>query len=132
MRHLADAAGLSDYFMIDSAGIQAFHAGEVPDARSIKTAKKRGVCLKDQTARALAQDDFENFDHIYAMDHGHFTHMRNKAPDVFAEKITLFLPGQDVPDPWYGNDAGFDKVYELIDKGAAAILAALRKEHNLP
>ncbi len=42
MRALVAAAGLAHRFELDSAGTSGWHAGELPDPRTIATAKRRG------------------------------------------------------------------------------------------
>ena len=37
-------------------------------------------------------------------------------------------PGGDVPDPYYGGDAGFEEVLTMVERTAAVIVAALREE----
>jgi len=32
-------------------------------------------------------------------------------------KVRLFLPGRDVPDPYYGGPEGFEQVLDLVEAG---------------
>ena len=34
-------------------------------------------------------------------------------------------PGGDVPDPYYGGDAGFEEVLAMVERTADALVAAL-------
>jgi protein-tyrosine phosphatase len=130
-RHLVAQAGLQDNFRIDSAGTTASHRGEPPDDRARRVASSRGVSLKGLKARAITAADFKDFDYIYAMDSGHFDHLTAMAPGDASAVIVMFIDGQDVPDPWYGAEKDFEDVFALIEKGAANVLAALRREHDL-
>src|SRR6195952_4589688 len=60
---------------LDSAGTGAYHIGEHPDERAIKTARKNGVDISQLCARQFHQSDFDEFDRIYAMDSSNFKDM---------------------------------------------------------
>ena len=107
---------------VDSAGTSAFHQGELPDPRSISTAKKNGIDITDQRSRPFTKDDFKNFDLIYAMDNSNRTNILNLANNLEEKaKVKLILneidpqSNADVPDPYYGGDNGFDHVYAMLD-----------------
>ncbi len=132
-RAKAAAAGLSDRVTVDSVGMHAYHVGEPPDERSCRVALQRGYDLRDLRARRIAPRDYEESDLILAMDRGHIRELRQAAPASAMGKISLFLsfwphaPVQDVPDPYYGDLGGFISTFELIDKGADALLAHLAR-----
>lgn len=117
---------------VDSAGIQGMHAGEAPDPRSQRAAKRRGYELGKLRARKLVAADFELFDALIAMDRGHLAHMKKLCPPEHAPKLHLFRDliaegvGLDVPDPYYGGDAGFEHVLDLCEDGVTAMLAAIK------
>ena len=58
--------------VVDSAGTGAWHAGNLPDKRSIKVAEKNGIDITDQRARQITKDDLQLFDVIYAMDQNNY------------------------------------------------------------
>jgi len=134
-RHLA-AAGLDGRFEVDSAGTGDWHAGEPPDKRARRAAARRGYDLERLRARALAQEDFDRFDLIVAMDRGHLNHLKVHAPPGARARLALFLDfletaeaaPRDVPDPYYGGVDGFELMLDLIEGGAAGLIAALRCE----
>lgn len=135
-RHLVMAAGLEKQFHIDSAGVDSYHVGEAPDKRAVKIARSNGVTLDEQRARGLKPEDFATFDYIYAMDGGHLFDMQQHAPDEAKNKIQLFMAAaglgeDDVPDPWYGTDADFEKVFNMVDEGARALLHKIKETHGL-
>ena len=39
-------------------------------------------------------------------------------------------PGGDVPDPYYGGDAGFEEVLEMVERTSAALVAALQRRSS--
>lgn len=135
-RHLAVQAGIAPLFHIDSAGTDSYHVGEAPDRRAIKIAAGHGVSLQGQRARALSRADFNDFNYLYAMDRGHLSALQSRAPAGHHGQIALFLsaaglPAQDVPDPWYGDEAGFEHVFALVHDASVSLLSAIRKAHGI-
>ena len=106
--------------------------GEPPDRRSQKAARARNVDIGDQRARRLRVEDFYEFDFILAMDRGHLGEISAAAPADARARVHLFLefaPGfgpRDVPDPYYGGPDGFEEVLDLVEAGAAGLLAHIR------
>lgn len=129
-RHHVIKAGLERRFRIDSAGTHGYHIGDPPDPRAIETALGRGVDMRGLRARKVDRGDFTGFHHIYAMDQGHYTALSRLKPAAPSGRLALFLPGGDVPDPYYGVLQGFEDVYELIDDGCARILGDLKAEYK--
>ncbi len=136
MRALVAAAGLAHRFELDSAGTSGWHAGELPDPRTIATAKRRGVALTHR-ARQLIAADIDRFDRLLAMD---ATHVRGIAPIVGnrgGDKIALLRafdpaapPGAEVDDPYYGGQRGFDEVYDQCVAACRGLLATVRAERG--
>jgi protein-tyrosine phosphatase len=135
MRSLVVAEGLEDEIEIDSAGTGAWHVGSEPDARATDTARGRGVALTG-TARQVRPADFEEFDLILAMDHSNLREVRQLAPDESSRaKVRLlreFDPASvdsddlDVPDPYYGGDDGFGRVFDLVLAACEGLLVEIR------
>ena len=67
MRHLVKQAGLGDRIAIDSAGTGDWHVGHARDRRSRAVGEARGIPLSG-AARQFVPDDFDDFDHVLAMD----------------------------------------------------------------
>ncbi|GMN09137.1 low molecular weight protein-tyrosine-phosphatase [Croceitalea sp. MTPC9] len=117
-----------DLVFVDSAGTGGFHIGNQPDERSIVVAKKYGLDISQQRCRKFSLSDFDKFDLIYVMDKSNYANVITKAKtDSDKEKVKLLLEEcnsgvQEVPDPYYGGDDGFEKVYKLIE-GACDIIA---------
>jgi protein-tyrosine phosphatase len=105
---------------VDSAGTSAWHAGELPDERSIAIASKFGIDITDQRSRKLTKQDIQYFDLILAMDTSNYNNIL-KLCDSEAEqnKVKLFLdysfPNEHraVPDPYF--EGGFENVYHMLD-----------------
>ncbi|GAA4774244.1 MULTISPECIES: low molecular weight protein-tyrosine-phosphatase [Flavobacterium] len=124
---------LSKEYIVDSAGTGGWHSGEQPDKRSILTAKNRGIDITHQKARKFQKSDFDNFDYIYVMDNQNFKDVVSLAENEnHKNKIQLILeeifPGErvDVPDPYYGGQDGFEKVYDMLDEACEIIAVKLK------
>ncbi len=122
-------------FLVDSAGTGAWHSGELPDKRSITIAKKYGIDLTNQRARQFTTADFEEFDYIYVMDESNYKNVIQLAKsDEEKQKVDLILnvdsttKNQEVPDPYYGGDDGFEQVYQLLDKACNKIADNLKSK----
>lgn len=107
---------------VDSAGTASYHIGEAPDIRTIKSARKHGLNISNLVGRQFQVSDFDYFDRIYVMDHSNLQNVLSLARnDEDKAKVDLILneikagSNQDVPDPYYGGDEGFDQVYRLLD-----------------
>jgi protein-tyrosine phosphatase len=115
--------------VVDSAGTNGIHVGETPHKLSQKVAKANGIDISQQTARNFLPKDFDDFDKIYVMAEDVMQEVKRIAGHKFnADKIDYFLnelhegKNEDVPDPWYGNEDGYVKVYDLINKTCDAII----------
>ena len=115
-------------FRVDSAGTAGYHIGRAPDIRSVEIAAQNGIDISNQKARKFIPDDFDRFDKIFAMDRSNLNHIRKiaKTPDDL-NKVSLLLENAEVPDPYYGNEEGFKKVYDLIDQACEELSDKLQK-----
>ncbi|WP_445712889.1 low molecular weight protein-tyrosine-phosphatase [Flavobacterium sp.] len=125
---------LSEDFIVDSAGTGGWHAGELPDKRSVATAKSKGLDITNQRARQFKKSDFDTFDHIFVMDNSNYKDVMALAPNEEAKsKVKLILneifPGEnvDVPDPYYGGQDGFENVYNMLDQACEEIARKLKR-----
>lgn len=116
-------------WVVESAGTNGFHVGEAPHKFSQKVAKKYGVDISKQISRQFFATDFDNFDKIYVMAKDVLDDVKKIAGNKFDEnKIDYFLnelnenTNENVPDPWYGNEDGYEIVYKLIDNTCDAII----------
>ena len=131
LRLVADDALGENRVHVDSAGTAAWHIGKAPDSRGQRAAMNRGVDITAQRARQISRDDFEHFDHILVMDRSNYSDVLSIAPVGTDHKVELFLSyaphhGDEVPDPYYGGDDGFDHVLDMIDDAAKEFVARLK------
>ena len=122
--------GMEDDFVIDSAGMGDWHAGQAPDHRAIAVARTNGLDISGQQARAITEEDFERFDLVLGMDRKNIRELREIAPDASRDRIHLFLDyagsgAKEVPDPYFGDAAGFAEVYRMIRVASEALAAKL-------
>lgn len=128
LRQRIAAHALSDRLSVDSAGLEGWHTGKPPDARSIRHARRRGYELSDLRARPLRAADFDAADWVLVMDHGHLQRaMRLCAPAQMSKlrllgEFSRLHPGVEVPDPYYGDAQGFEHVLDLIEDACDGLL----------
>lgn len=134
MQHLVTEAGLAHAITIESAGTGAYHVGELPDPRTLAAAARRGFSLTSR-ARAFTAADLDRFDLVIAMDSTNLRDLRRLAgarttpPIVLLRSFDPTAPaGAEVPDPWYGGDAGFEEVLDQCERACAGLLAGVRAE----
>jgi len=116
-------------FYIDSAGTGGWHIGELPDSRSIEVARVNRIDITDQSCRKFVYQDFHDFDLIYVMDKDNMADVLSLARnDQDRMKVSLILdelyPGKfkEVPDPYYGGENGFEKVFYMLDAACDQIV----------
>lgn len=122
-RHI-EQAGLSKKISVDSAGTHANQSGEKPDARAQAALARRGYDLGRIRSKRIAPAEFHKFDWVLAMDSDNLADLRKLCPPEHSAKLKLYLDFSDepsdasVPDPYYGNTSGFERVLDLCEAGA--------------
>ncbi|MEY4323624.1 MAG: Low molecular weight protein-tyrosine-phosphatase [Actinomycetota bacterium] len=128
MRAKAEAAGLD--FTVASAGTGGWHAGEPADHRAAAVLDQYGY-TSDHRAQQFKAEWFENYDIILVMDEdnrdGVLQHAKSDAHKNKVQLIRSFDSGAPkhavVPDPYYGNEDGFVKVLEMIERACDGYIA---------
>ncbi len=132
-RHMAEAAGVLDNLLIDSAGTHDYHVGKEPDPRAQEAARRRGYDLSDLRARQVFDRDFSEFDYILAMDKENLASLQRRCPPEHRHKVRLYLSfssrfaNEEVPDPYYGGRQGFDQVLDMVEDAARGLLDEIRR-----
>lgn len=123
---------LADRIQVDSAGTASYHLGRPPDPRAQAVARRRGIDLSGLRARRIEPNDFRRFDHLLAMDRRNHADLLAICPPGAEHRLSLFLAfapeakALDVPDPYLGGSADFERMLDLIELGARGLLAHLR------
>jgi protein-tyrosine phosphatase len=135
-RALVESEALGDRIATDSAGTIAYHVGEPPDRRARETATKRGIDLSDLRARKVVSEDFDRFDYLLAMDSDNYKELREICPPGFEGRLHMFMDfaaqraEQEVPDPYYGGVAGFDRVFDMVEEASHGLLDHILKQYG--
>ena len=131
LRHKLREAGLADQVEVASAGTGDWHVGKAPDTRSQAAAKLRGYDLSAQRARQVTRADFASYDLILAMDNSNLRHLKALQPAQGKAELDLFLrryqsPIDEVPDPYYDGEQGFEQVLDLIEHASDRLVIELK------
>lgn len=131
LRHKLQQAGLAERITVDSAGTSDWHVGKAPDTRTRLAAQRRGYDLATLRGRQVEAADFARFDLILAMDLSNLQQLEALRPagakgelDLFLRRYALAL--DEVPDPYYGGEDGFEQVLDLLEQAGDALLVELR------
>ncbi|MGO4999847.1 low molecular weight protein-tyrosine-phosphatase [Oceanisphaera sp. W20_SRM_FM3] len=130
LRQRAQRAGVA--LTVDSAGTYGGHAGATPDARSRAAGERRGYDFSGIHSRQVKASDFVAFDLILAADRSNLVDLQALCPAEHQYKIKLLLSfnndatqdaKQEIPDPYYGGEQGFEQVLDLIESACDGLLA---------
>jgi protein-tyrosine phosphatase len=116
---------------VDSAGTGDWHVGNPPDRRAIVTAARYGIDISGLRARQVTPEDFMAFDNVVALDRSNLANLRSIMPEQPRALLSLLLDhcegrfGQDVADPYFGRDEGFEVAWRDICAGVDGLLAEL-------
>lgn len=131
-RTLVARAGLAQSIAVDSAGTHDYQIGEPADPRAVVHARQRGYELPERRARQVETEDFGRFEWILAMDMANLTELEALRPHDYRGHLGLFLdfaPDSgmlEIPDPYHGTPRDFERVLDLAEQGAAALLEVVR------
>lgn len=127
------AAGLADLVELDSAGTHEYHLGRAPDLRTQRHAQRRGYDLSALRARKVGLPDFSRFDLVLAMDHDNLERLSALCPQANAQQLRLLMSfatrhdADEVPDPFYGEGDGFERVLDYVEDACEGIVDMLRQ-----
>ena len=124
---------LEKLFVVDSAGTGGWHVGNLADSRMRESALSRGIELTSRS-RKIEESDLYEFDHILVMDNDNLDAVKSLIKDhknPVKSKIKLILSFskksqlEEVPDPYYGVQNGFDTVIDLLDDAIDGLIDSL-------
>ena len=131
--NLIEKKGLTDRFFVDSAGTGSWHIGKKADSRMRIAAERRDLNILSR-ARQINKTDFEEFNYIIAMDNSNFRNIQDlknrTSSNNFAsiKKIQTFrsiFNEQEVPDPYFGGEDGFDHVLDILEDSVGGFLESI-------
>ncbi|MEV0317519.1 low molecular weight protein-tyrosine-phosphatase [Streptomyces sp. NPDC050658] len=132
-RARVDEAGLGGLVRVDSAGTDGWHEGDGADPRTVSVLEAAGY-ESDHLARRFEVSWFARLDLVIALDSGHLRTLRRLAPTpADADKVRLLrsydpaAADLDVPDPYYGDDDGFDTCLRMVEAASDGLLDAVRE-----
>ena len=137
LRSQVVVAGLAKQIHIDSAGTHDYHIGDAPDGRAQAAGTARGYDLSRLRGRQVGAHDFGEFDYILAMDMDNLSRLQARCPDQHAHKLGLFMEysknflEREVPDPYYGGGAGFERVLDMVEDAGKGLIEHLVRVKNL-
>lgn len=129
LRKKAEEAGIDVH--IESSGLGDWHVGSLADERTRNSASKRGFILASR-AKKFEENHFNEFDYILAADKKVLHQLHKFATAEQKAKITLMteyassFQGRDVPDPFYGGEAGFENVLDILEESCEGLLKQLK------
>lgn len=117
--------------VVDSAGTSDWHADQAPDERAQAVAKKNGVDIAHLRGRVVGANDFRDFGHIVALDSDNLANLKAMQPSdgkAVLSMLSDYIPGregEDIADPYYGHDDGFDVTWTEVTEAARGIVRVL-------
>ncbi len=137
LEHKARQLGLEDAIFADSCGTAAFNVGKPADPRARAAASAAGYDLSDQFARQIADDDYERFHYIIAMDRTNLINVEAWRPAHFEGEIKLLMDycehdgSSQIPDPYYQSAEHFGEIIGIMEQAIDGLLAHIRHQHSL-
>ena len=124
-------AGLAAKIKVESAGTHALVNGKSPDPRVLTVLARRNYKADKKKAKQLAYQDFEAFDLILAMDASNMAALLGLCPPQYHHKLEYlmkFAPTLgcfEIPDPYFGDLAGFERVLDLCEAAVAGVIRSV-------
>ena len=127
---LINDKGICNQFIVDSAGTGSWHVGKKADSRMRFAAKQRNINITSN-ARQIGEEDFCKFKYILVMDNSNFKNVIDLKNQVKGSDFAKILKMQnfssifnekEVPDPYFGGDAGFDHVLDILEDSVRGFL----------
>lgn len=132
-RELVKQRNLQERIIVDSCGTGDWHVGKPPHEGTRQVAKKYNISMSGIKARQVANEDFDNFDLLVAMDQSNLSDLKRMRGGSHANIICLREFDYDdrdlnVPDPYYGGPEGFEEVYQIVSRCCVELLDEIAKD----
>ena len=131
--NLLEKKGLTDDFIVDSAGTGGWHIGKRADSRMRHAAERRDINILSR-ARQISSADFDKFNYILAMDDSNFRNiqdLKNKKHSIDLASVKKMQDFRsvfnepEVPAPYFGGDEGFDYVLDILEDSVSGFLESI-------
>ncbi|MDN5726107.1 MAG: low molecular weight phosphotyrosine protein phosphatase [Propionibacteriales bacterium] len=117
-----------------SAGVSDEERGNPIDSRAQQVLSAHGCRTGDHAAHKITAAEAEGADLIVCADELHADRVRSLINN--SDHVRLLTdfdpdaePGSGVPDPWYGEDSGFDATWDAIAAAMPGIIDRARSAH---
>lgn len=129
--------------LVDSAGTGAYHTGDAPDPRTMRTLEDHGIVDYSHGARKVESVDLADFDYVLAMDRDNLRNLQwlrqrlvKSGKNAGKGNIMLFgdfggARGEEVVDPYYGARNGFDIAHEQMVRFSTGFVEQVLGEKNI-
>lgn len=135
LRHLASKHPDADIH-IESCGIGDWHVGQLPDERMRDAAKSRGLVLASR-GQQFKPEFLDKFDYILAADKAvlrdlyfHAKSPEHKAKIHLMTEFSSCYKGQEIPDPYYGGDPGFERVLDMLEDSCEGLIEQIKNNNK--
>ena len=127
--------GLENLIKCDSAGTHGYHVGEPAEVRMRKHAQIRGYDLPSRARKIHPASDFPYYNLILVMDDRNYQDVRAlDSSREYASKIRRMtdfcekMKENEIPDPYYGGDEGFELVIDILEDACAGLMERLKAQ----
>jgi protein-tyrosine phosphatase len=121
-------AGLGDRVEVVSSGTGDWHVGDPMDRRAAATLTAHGYDASAHRAQQFERSWLDDCDLVLAMDTANLSDI-GVGDDGRVLRFRDFDPSAhgepDVPDPYYGDDDGFEHVLAIVRRTSAEIVSQL-------
>ena len=128
-----DEAGLSGKVTVNSCGTGDWHTGQPMDRRAAATLTAHDYDPTRHRARLFDPSWLDDHDLVLTMDEQNLADVLSSTPGADRDRVRLFRDfdpvgtGGEVPDPYYGGDAGFEEVLGMVERTSVALVSALQQ-----
>ncbi len=124
-RHMIKERGLSDKFVVDSAGTSSEEEGNGIYPAAAKKLREMNIVVSPHRAKKLTKSDYDDFDLFLCAEERNVEAAKRIFGGDREGKVMRLLDLSDSPrniaDPWWTGD--FDKAYADIREGCEALIA---------
>jgi protein-tyrosine phosphatase len=127
---MVEEAGLADRVEVVSSGTGDWHVGRQMDRRAAATLTAHGYDATRHRAQQFRPTWLDDHDLVLVMDSSNLADVGPGEED----RVRMFRDfdpratgaDRDVPDPYYGDDDGFEHVLGIVQRTSAEIVRQLR------